>query len=102
MLPTLSKARKSSRIAVCLSQQKQLGNAIFMYAGDNNDYVPQNSVKIWDDRLGGGYDVRNLTEAQMDGVCPLDETPSGRHPRSYSMTQAGPGSQLGMMIPDDL
>ncbi|EDM29566.1 hypothetical protein LNTAR_17488 [Lentisphaera araneosa HTCC2155] len=110
LMPVLSKARKQSRIVVCLSQQKQLGTAIFMYAGDNNDYVPQSSTKTWDDRLGGGYDGRNLTENQMDGVwpttselyvCPLDETPSGRHPRSYSMTQAGPGSQLGMTNGDE-
>jgi prepilin-type N-terminal cleavage/methylation domain-containing protein/prepilin-type processing-associated H-X9-DG protein len=44
-LPVLNKAKEKSRQITCLNGQKQLGAAIMMYAGDNNDMLP-NSVLI--------------------------------------------------------
>lgn len=38
LLPALSRARNVARTATCLSQQKQVGTAIAMYAGDNEDH----------------------------------------------------------------
>ena len=40
LLPTLSKAKAKGRQAVCMSQLKQMGAGIFMYVGDNDDYLP--------------------------------------------------------------
>lgn len=36
LLPSLGKAREKAQIAVCLSQQKQIGTAKFLYLNDNN------------------------------------------------------------------
>jgi len=40
LLPALSAARERARAANCLSKQKQILTAIFMYANDNNSYIP--------------------------------------------------------------
>lgn len=37
LLPSLSKARESARAALCLSNMRQIGLALGMYAGDNKD-----------------------------------------------------------------
>jgi prepilin-type N-terminal cleavage/methylation domain-containing protein/prepilin-type processing-associated H-X9-DG protein len=40
LLPALSTAREKGRSAVCLSNLRQIGLAISMYADDNDDYYP--------------------------------------------------------------
>jgi prepilin-type processing-associated H-X9-DG protein len=39
LLPALSKAKMKATQATCLSNQKQLGLAFYMYASDNNDFI---------------------------------------------------------------
>ncbi len=54
LLPALSKAKMKATQAACLNNQKQLGLALVMFAGDNNDaIVPYNSTgSMWS---GGGF-----------------------------------------------
>jgi prepilin-type N-terminal cleavage/methylation domain-containing protein len=40
LLPALSKAREKARQAVCMSNLKQIGLAILMYANDYDGYLP--------------------------------------------------------------
>ncbi len=40
LLPALNKARSAGRKAVCISNLRQIGVAILMYAADYNDYTP--------------------------------------------------------------
>ena len=40
LLPALNKAREKGREISCRSNFKQIGSAIAMYAGDNNEWVP--------------------------------------------------------------
>ncbi len=40
LLPALAKAKQKALQAVCYSNLKQVGYAIAMYAGDNNDRLP--------------------------------------------------------------
>ncbi len=39
LLPALNKARESARAATCVSNLKQLGTSIFLYAQDNGDWL---------------------------------------------------------------
>jgi prepilin-type N-terminal cleavage/methylation domain-containing protein/prepilin-type processing-associated H-X9-DG protein len=42
LLPALTKAKIRAQAALCMSNSKQLGLAVIMYAGDNNDVLPYN------------------------------------------------------------
>jgi prepilin-type processing-associated H-X9-DG protein len=41
LLPALNKARKQGAWAFCLSNMKQIGNALMMYANENRGYLPR-------------------------------------------------------------
>lgn len=41
LLPALSRARKAAQRATCASNQRQIGQAIFFYTNDFNDFVPR-------------------------------------------------------------
>ena len=41
LLPSLSKAKSVAHLTVCSSNQKQIGQFMLMYTGDNNDFMPQ-------------------------------------------------------------
>lgn len=45
LLPALAKARNKARSISCISTCKQIGLSIFMYAGDNNGYLPPMNYK---------------------------------------------------------
>src|SRR5215471_8300744 len=76
LLPALSKAKERAQAAGCLSNTKQIGLAMIMYAGDQNDYFPQvepswtggpflNSRKL---ASGGEW---NLSSGKPNTIAPL-------------------------------
>jgi len=76
LLPALAKAKDKGLGASCLNNTKQIGLAIYMYAGDNSDYFPmvspwwspgpyQNSRGF---RCGGEW---NLTSGTPNTIAPL-------------------------------
>src|SRR4051812_33240608 len=40
LLPALNSAREAAKKAQCLSNLKQIGNAVIMYANDNRGFIP--------------------------------------------------------------
>ncbi len=73
LLPALNKARDRAKSIHCTSNLKQLGQALYMYTGDNQEYYPAYdngstwAAITWDDQLGK-YDGRNLTDTQMTEI----------------------------------
>jgi prepilin-type N-terminal cleavage/methylation domain-containing protein len=56
LLPALARAKLKATQANCLGNQKQLVQAMIMYAGDNNDaIVPYNTYKPQAEWSGGGF-----------------------------------------------
>lgn len=51
MNPYLSEAREKARIATCVNNLKQLGLALRMYAGDNDDIFPESLADLYPDYI---------------------------------------------------
>lgn len=92
LLPALNKARERARIASCVSNLKQIGTCLAIYAVDNNGYYPSwhttgpwyqmiiagyiENLKIWDcpgdttrtPDLAEKGSYKNYTWTQMNGV----------------------------------
>ncbi len=47
LLPALSRAKEKGRQTACLSNMRQTGLAVVMYAHDNRDYLPYGYQYIW-------------------------------------------------------
>lgn len=65
LLPSLAKAREKTKRAVCGSQQKQIGVAIYTFTADDDGSLPEtNNTVSWDDHLSS-YDGRDLTDDEI-------------------------------------
>jgi len=122
LLPALSKAKARAQRTQCLSNMKQLGLGLTMFAGDRQEMYPPAVYSsgdvtyqlTWDD-----YIHRNIGGTASDMDLQMGVTPPGRTPRilrcpadriefpkaeswlnafaarrSYSMNWAGPGFML--------
>ena len=55
LLPALSAARNAGRRAQCLSNFRQIGHAMMIYATDERDFVPREGNEVADQERNGGY-----------------------------------------------
>lgn len=110
LLPTLSKARDSANRAACLSNLRQIGNALIMYVNDNKGFLPRtpkgshtqedaiwfHASGGWRDRIDeGGFGPYLKLSKDNTAVlsCPADSaeqrpytgTGSNAYPYSYSI-----------------
>ena len=47
LLPALSQAKAKAKAIACTNNNKQIGLALMMYAGDNNDFLPPLNTAPW-------------------------------------------------------
>jgi prepilin-type N-terminal cleavage/methylation domain-containing protein len=87
LLPALSRAREKARQALCMTNLKQCGLALLIYADDYNGWVPKpygdDGNKTWGQVL---YD-NNYLKNQNSLVCPSarPRTFSGSFSATYGM-----------------
>jgi prepilin-type processing-associated H-X9-DG protein/prepilin-type N-terminal cleavage/methylation domain-containing protein len=106
LLPALNSAREKGRLALCVTNLKQIGLAITMYADDNNEYYPYGysgaAGTDWE-LLIGRYIAKTKTTYTGAGsadsqvfICPSVRPPPGKKSRlTYSLHLAlsvAPGS----------
>jgi len=97
LLPALAQARERARQATCISNLKQLGLAVLMYATNNNDCIPKAYDNVsgswfWMDTYALYLPGRGL-EGYRSGVfhCPSDSlppSPAYAYSLSYGMSLA--------------
>jgi len=61
LLPSLSRARSQARASVCMSNLRQIGFVVYLYANDYDGYLPpayepDNSTHWWGQKLSDGID----------------------------------------------
>jgi prepilin-type N-terminal cleavage/methylation domain-containing protein/prepilin-type processing-associated H-X9-DG protein len=70
LLPVLSKAREKARQTLCMSNQKQIGAAMLMYAQEFNDRVPPGYAGALDDRRWGQFFYPKYCNSYEVWSCP--------------------------------
>jgi prepilin-type N-terminal cleavage/methylation domain-containing protein len=90
LLPALSRAKEAGKRIACVSNLRQLGLALQMYADDNEGmYPPRSSRGRWPTQLYDGYRNLNVLRCPSDGPNPRTGTsntnsyPADAAPRSY-------------------
>lgn len=76
LFPSLSKIREKTKQSVCLSNQRQIGIAVFLYADENSSYGPMHKEngnnQRWHHRLTPGY----LSPGPYPGTSDVQQCPS--------------------------
>ncbi|MFW5803109.1 MAG: DUF1559 domain-containing protein [Verrucomicrobiota bacterium] len=80
LLPSLQRARESARSAVCLNNQKQIGVAFELFAGDHDGYMPNDEEFCHGEATGHDGRSNRLHNVQF-------------WPRIYTYFQSGPEYQ---------
>ena len=72
LMPSLNKAREMARMTACLSNCKQAGTALQMYASENDDWLPGPNTSGHVVGSGGGGSSTSRTPVQnMDWMSPI-------------------------------
>ncbi len=76
LLPAIQKARKQGKILACGSQMRQIGVALYAYAGENNDFFPRHGTGNMGDwsHLAGPLEkyITNPAVYYCTDGCPWD------------------------------
>jgi prepilin-type N-terminal cleavage/methylation domain-containing protein/prepilin-type processing-associated H-X9-DG protein len=104
LLPALGSARASAKRAACVSNLKQIGVALELYADDSNDYYPSVYITspdpIWQFKLNpylqkAGNAINNISNIHVwecPGATKITSTDNIRH-YGYSQFAASAGGQ---------
>jgi prepilin-type N-terminal cleavage/methylation domain-containing protein/prepilin-type processing-associated H-X9-DG protein len=71
LLPVFSRVREAGRRTVCLSNLKQLGLAVALYQGDNNDHFPRGGDPTDINTDAWHYAANGRFAAEADELPPL-------------------------------
>ena len=108
LLPALAAAKKKAYQAQCLSNLKQWGTALVMYAGDNQDKFPDNSgggARDWEWVSGDwninfypGYLYKNIAGTAATGTRNQNDViycPTDTYHRAYETAYPGTTNLIG-------
>jgi prepilin-type N-terminal cleavage/methylation domain-containing protein/prepilin-type processing-associated H-X9-DG protein len=87
LLPVLSQAKERAKRISCLNNMKQMGFALVMYAGENNDSVPVPDYTATSSGTGSPWKAYNLVEpagAANGGAVDFTATPPVNHGLFYT------------------
>ena len=97
LFPVFSRAREQARRTKCLSNLRTIGQAMFVYANNNRDRLPNgNEPAAWDDQAAANWVMKNFADdvlekaaAYVPRVGPMTVTMALRNTvRLYKHTHA--------------
>src|SRR6188508_2251491 len=68
LLPALNRAREAAKQVQCLSNMKQLSNAVIMFANENRGWMPGRAgtgTPVMLDQSKGSWNTRGMTAAEI-------------------------------------
>ena len=105
LLPALNSAREKARSISCCNQMKQIGTAVIMYAGENQDGIPLSGrttfggSQVWNLLLGQYLSFKMTPEGYFNSDacrgnalyrCPSDRAPMGGVGSGWDDARLGP------------
>jgi prepilin-type N-terminal cleavage/methylation domain-containing protein/prepilin-type processing-associated H-X9-DG protein len=106
LLPSLSKARDTAYSISCRSNLKQLGTSCFIYAGDNNDWMPlaiRGSMSEWVLQIlpyaapGKQWSETNGVDIPPVFICKANPAVRGFVPPVGKSTNYGYNKRIGIL-----
>ena len=83
LLPALNSARERGRTASCISNLKQIGTAVNMYVGDNEDwFMPEYGVVVFNGKTYSGSNCYPFWMHYLHTYAPLIDTAHPEYPVS--------------------
>lgn len=107
LLPALNKARMKAHNAHCQSNLKSLGQAVTIYAGDYNDYIPwgpENKTDLRGGRMGQRVQSRLTEQIRLRSEYQnihLSVRSFGREQPWYQWVDQFPSEQLSLRAVGD-
>ena len=93
LLPSLQKARKKTKEAVCLNNQKQLYLGASIYSSDSSDLLPNGGIQ-------DSWDARNSGVIGTFGLLGMEDTPLSFHcPLGQTLDTVGQGHNMDIQHP---
>jgi len=103
LLPALNKAREKGRMAVCVSNLRQISIALHLYTDENDGYMPTPSggagVPTWPKLLGRYMPQKGTTSTAPPNrvfVCPTAKYPGIANNADLSLTYSCTAAMLGI------
>ena len=96
LLPALARAKERAKATQCLSNLKQLGVAMTLYADENNQMIPRGDDPIWWELFapligGNGDQIANPNECNDLRIVVKNDGPSAATSVSAILTTVTPG-----------
>lgn len=98
LLPSLAKARKQANTIKCMSNLRQLGNAMLIYSGNNRGWLYPNEAPGWDWSM---EKCTNPASTAVDSFSPPGDSQNTRIPKLWPNVVFGRPDPAEMLCPED-